>query len=125
MLKPYAACLFAILVVSVGLVSAHGNNEHVMGTITAINGDHVTIQTQDGKSQMVMLAKTTKYFIDKKTAKAADMKVGSRVVVDVKMDPKMKMYSALEVKIGVTTPVKTDTKAVKPAGSGEKHSDHK
>ena len=123
-MKRYAACLFAISMISVGLVWAHGGNEHIMGTVTAINGDHVTVQTQDGKSQMVMLGKTTKYFIDKKAAKATDMKVGSRVVVDAKMDPKMKMYSALEVKIGVAAPVKADTKA-KAAAPGDKHSDHK
>jgi len=124
MLKRFAVCLFPLLLVSVGLLWAHGNNEHIMGTITAINGDHVTIKTQDGKSETVMLAKTTKYFIDKKTATATDMKVGSRVVVDAKTDPKMKMYSALEVKIGVTTPVKPDTKA-KAAAPAEKHTGHK
>ena len=124
MLKRYAACLFAVLMISTGLVWAHGNNEHIMGTITAINGDHLTVQTQDGKSEMVMIGKTTKYFIAKKSAKATDIKIGSRVVVDAKMDPKMKMYSALEVTIGVTSPVKADSKA-KPAGSNDKHSDHK
>lgn len=123
MLKIFVTCLFTLLL-SVGLLWAHGDATHIMGTITAIEGDHVTVKTQDGKSEMVMLSKTTKYFIDKKAAKATDLKVGSRVVVDAKMDPKMKMYSALEVKIGIATPVKTDSKA-KAAGPADKHSDHK
>ena len=121
MLKRSVVCLFAVLI-SAGLLLAHGGNTHIMGTVTAIEGDHVTVKTQDGKSEMVMLGKTTKYFIDKKSAKAADMKVGSRVVVDAKMDTKMKMYSALEVKIGVATAAKTDAKA---AAAPVKHADHK
>ncbi len=123
-MKRYAVCLLAISMISVGLAWAHGGNEHIMGTITAINGDHVTVQKQDGKSEMVMLGKTTKYLVDKKAAKATDLKVGSRVVIDAKMDPKMKMYSAVEVKIGVASGSQTDGKA-KPAGSADKHSDHK
>ena len=123
MLKRYAACLFSIAMISVGLAWSHGGNEHIMGTITAINGDHVTVQTQEGKSVMVILGKTTKYFIDKKAAKVTDMQVGSRVVVDAKMDPKMKMYSAVEVKIGVVAPAKTDSKP--KAASVDKHSEHK
>jgi hypothetical protein len=92
-----------------------------MGTISAVNGDHVTIQTEDGKSEMVMLGKATKYFVGNKSAKAADMKVGLRVAVDAKMDTKLKMYSALEVKIGVAAPPAKSVKAVTPAA---KHTNH-
>ena len=52
-----------------------------------------------------MLEKATKYRIDDKPAKKADLKVGVRVVIDAHMDAKMKMYSAEEVTIG-TAPVK-------------------
>jgi hypothetical protein len=120
MLKRLTVLLFAGLI-SVGLLWAHGGNEHIMGTISAVNGDHVTIQTQDGKSEMVMLGKATKYFVGSKSAKAADMKVGLRVVVDAKIDPKLKMYSALEVKIGVAAPPAKSVKAVTPAA---KHTNH-
>jgi len=121
MFKRFVACTFAVLM-SVGLLWAHDGNEHIMGTVSSINGDHVMIKTQDGKSEMVMLGKTTKYMIDKKAAKVTDMKVGSRVVVDAKMDAKMKMYSALEVKIGVAAPLKTDTNE-KPSAPAD-HSGH-
>jgi hypothetical protein len=97
-------CFIVTILVSTGLVLAHGNATHIMGTITAINGGHVTVKTQDGKSEMVMLEKTTKYLAGSKAATLADLKVGTRVVIDAKMDQKMKMYSAEEVRIGAAAP---------------------
>ena len=123
MLKNFLACSVTVLL-SVGLLWAHGNATHIMGTVTALEGNHVTVKTQDGKSESVMLEKTTKYLIGTKAAKLTDLKVGSRVVIDAKMDPKMKMYSALEVKIGVATPPAADSKA-KAAAPAQKHPDHK
>jgi hypothetical protein len=73
-----------------------------MGTVKAIEGNHVTVQLQNGKTEMVMLQKTTKYLTGSKAAKAEDMRVGTRVVIDAKMDQKMKMYAAEEVRIGIT-----------------------
>jgi hypothetical protein len=85
------------------ILFAHGNNTHILGTVTVIQGDHITVRSQDGKTtQMVMLGNATKYLSNEKPAKKADIKVGTRVVIDAKMDDKMKMYSALEVRIGVT-----------------------
>jgi hypothetical protein len=84
------------------VVFAHGDATHIMGTVTAIQGDHVTVKLQDGKPQMVMFDKATKYMNGQKAAKKTDVKVGTRVVIDAKMDEKMKMFVASEVRIGVT-----------------------
>jgi hypothetical protein len=95
------------IVLSAALLAAHGNATHVTGTVSAIDGNHVTVNTVEGKSTMVMLEKTTKYFTGSKAAaKAADLKIGTRVVIDARMDTKMKMLKAEEVRIGVSTPVK-------------------
>jgi hypothetical protein len=83
------------------LVFAHGDAEHVMGVISAIQGDHVTVKLQDGKTTTVMLDKNTKYFNSEKKAKKEDVKIGLRVVIDAKMDTKMKMLLASEVRLGV------------------------
>lgn len=122
MFKRLLACSLTLLV-SAGLLMAHGDATHIMGTISAIQGDHATVKLQDGKTEMVMFNKATKYLNGTKAATKADLKVGTRVVVDAKMDEKMKMYLASEVKIGVTTPAATDTKA-KAAAPGT-HTDHK
>jgi hypothetical protein len=110
--------------VSAALLLAHGDATHIMGTVTAIEGNHVTVKTQDGKSEMVMLEKATKYLIGAKSATVADLKVGTRVVVDAKMDEKMKMYRAEEVKIGAAPAAKADGKA-KGSAPAAAHADHK
>ena len=92
---------------STGMLLAHGDATHIMGTVSAVQGVHVTVKTQDGKSEMVMLGKATKYLVGTKAATVKDLKVGLRVVIDAKMDEKMKMFSAEEVRIGVAA---TDTK---------------
>jgi hypothetical protein len=93
------------------LVFAHGDAEHVMGVINAIQGDHVSVKLQDGKTTtMVMLDKNTKYFNGEKKGKKEDVKVGLRVVIDAKMDTKMKMLLASEVRLGVAETSKDQKK---------------
>jgi hypothetical protein len=113
---------FAILV-STALLLSHGTATHIMGTVSAIDGSHVTVKTQDGKSTMVMLEKATKYLNGSKAATLADVKVGTRVVIDAKTDQKTKMYMAEEVRIGVAPPVKAA--ATKAKASTETHAGHK
>ena len=100
MLTKSAACILTILLMA-GAILAHGNATHLMGTVTAVGKDTVTIQDKDGKSVVVMLEKGTKYFKSKKPATLDEMKIGTRVVIDAEMNEKMKMYSAEEINIGV------------------------
>src|SRR5262245_30579841 len=102
MLNRFVLCLVAT-VLFVGPLRAHG--DPIMGTVTAVTNDTFTIKDKDNKPIVIMLEKSTKYLIDDKAAKKADLKVGVRVVIDAHMDTKMKMYSAEEVNIG-TAPVK-------------------
>jgi Domain of unknown function (DUF5666) len=97
MLNRFVLCLLAI-VLFVGLLHAHG--DPIMGTVTAVTADTFTVKDKDNKSVVIMLEKATKYLINDKPAKKADLKVGARVVIDAHMDTKMKMYSAEEVNIG-------------------------
>jgi hypothetical protein len=101
MFKKLLASALTILMSAVILL-AHGDATHIMGTVAAIQGDHITVKLQDGKTQMVMFDKTTKYLNGEKPAKKGDVKVGTRVVIDAKMDEKMKMFLASEVRIGIT-----------------------
>jgi sRNA-binding carbon storage regulator CsrA len=98
--------LLAAFVLSAGLSHAHGTADHLTGTITRIDGDHIQIKDQAGKTVTVMLGKTTKYLKSEKPSTKAELKVGTRVVIDAKMDTKMKMYAAEEVRIGVVAPAK-------------------
>ena len=103
MFRKSMLCILSLLLPA-ALLMSHGNATHLMGTVTAVGKDTVTIKDKDGKSVVVMLEKTTKYFKDKKPAAAGEMKVGLRVVIDAEMDQKMKMYSAEEIQLGATEP---------------------
>ena len=97
MLNRFVLCLVTIVLFA-GLLLSHG--DPIMGTVTAITNDTFTIKDKDNKPVVIMLEKGTKYLINDKPAKKADLKVGVRVVIDAHMDTKMKMYSAEEVNIG-------------------------
>src|SRR2546425_6551645 len=99
MFKRFAAFSIALLVFS-SLVFAQSGANHLMGTVTAVKPDTVTIKMQDGKSETVMLEKTTKYTKADKSAKSSELKVGDSVMISAKMNTKMKMYTAEEVMLG-------------------------
>jgi len=88
-----------MLVVSASALQAQGNIAPINGTITAIEGDHIQIKDQAGKSVVVMLQKNTKYLKSEKPATKADLKIGVRALIHIKMDEKMKMYAAETVTI--------------------------
>jgi Domain of unknown function (DUF5666) len=94
----------ALLVPTVG--RAHENDKTVMGTVSTIDGNNLTVKTADGKSVMVMMDAKTK--ITKGTTKlpATALKVGDRVVASGPEDKSMIM--AETVKLGAaSTPAKT------------------
>src|SRR5437870_11202439 len=109
MFKRFIACLASVLMFAGFVPAQSGTTTHLMGTVTAVKPDTVTIKMQDGKSEMVMLEKTTKFMKDEKPAKSADLKVGDSVMINAKMDTKMKMYTANEVMLG-----EKDTKKAEP-----------
>jgi hypothetical protein len=54
---------------------------HVMGTVTAMTGNSVTVETTDKKTVEVHLVDTTTFFNGSKPASRTDVKVGDRVVI--------------------------------------------
>src|SRR5215467_8355391 len=111
MFRSLVISLAAVLVITTILI-AHG--APLMGTVTAVSKDSITITDKEGKTIVVGLEKTTKYLKDKKPTTMEEIKVGTRVVIDAHMDEKTKSYKAEEVQIGVTG---TDTKAPPKKGS--------
>lgn len=77
---------------------AHGDEQHVMGTVSKVDGMNITVKSQDGSLKTVMVTDETKYLKAGTAAKLEDVKVGDRVVIHAK---KMgDMLHATEVKIG-------------------------
>ncbi|MBI3807807.1 MAG: hypothetical protein HY281_09920 [Nitrospirae bacterium] len=78
---------------------AHGADQHVLGTIVAIDATHVEIKTTKGQSVNVRLNKQTQYK-DKRNPKGAGVpEVGDRVVIKAEKSEKKgdKMLLATEI----------------------------
>jgi len=101
----HAIAAFVIAMMVSGLLIAQTGGTKLTGTVTAVTTDVVTIKDKDGKSTMIMLEKTTKYVKDKKAATTADVKVGTSVTIDAKMDTAMKMYTAQQVEVAAAATV--------------------
>jgi len=89
------------------VVSAHGGEEHVVGTVTKISDTSVTVKTTAGKMVEVGFdAKTTTYARAKMPAQKTDVKVGDRIVIHaVEVNEKLVAHT---VELGgATTAAKT------------------
>src|SRR5882724_9203330 len=74
-----------LLVLAAGIVFAHGNKVHVLGTVEKVNSDSVVVKTKEGKSVEVKLAASTVYVErnnnQDKPAKLSDLVSGDLVVI--------------------------------------------
>lgn len=93
--------LLVVGVFSTGVLWAHGNEKHVMGTVTAIGADSITVETTSHQVQTVQISSQTKFLKGEKASSLSDLKVGDRVVIHAK--PSGDKLEATEVKSGVHT----------------------
>ncbi len=84
-LKRLIASITVGLVLMGGVALAHPNHK-VMGTVTMVAADHVMLKDKAGKEHTIKLVKTTKVTRNKKAMKAADITVGTRIVVTAVSD---------------------------------------
>jgi len=88
----------SLLLALAALAWAHGDEQHVMGTVSKIDGSSITVKAQDGSVKTVMVTAETKYEKAGGSVKLEDVKVGDRVVIHAK---KMgDMLHATAVRIG-------------------------
>lgn len=63
-------------------VFAHGSGQHVLGTVTEIDQNHIQVKTQKGETVTVKLTKDT-HFKEKGNPNSSELPVaGDRVVID-------------------------------------------
>ena len=91
------ALLFAVSVMSV----AHGNEKHLMGTVTSISDNSITVETKSKKTVVVTLSTATKFQKSGSPAALKDLKVGDKVVIHA-TGPEEKLV-ATDVKFGTMT----------------------
>ena len=88
-----------ILVALAAQIIAHGGFEHVIGTVVKVENNVLTVKTAKGDVDVKLSEKTEITRNDQK-AQAADLKPGTRIVVDVPEGSKDRV--AHSVKVGVS-----------------------
>src|SRR5580765_2637796 len=95
--------LIAILALALlpAIVSAHGGEEHVVGTVTKVSDTSVTVKTTAGKMVEVGFDAKTTYARAKLPIQKTEVKVGDRIVIHaVEVNEKLVAHT---VELGGTT----------------------
>jgi hypothetical protein len=93
--------LVSIVALAAGAALAHGTGLHVMGTVTAMTHDSITVQTKTKEPVTVYTMPDTKYEKSGSAASMKDLKIGDRVVIHAAMMNNKLM--ANEVNFGAVT----------------------
>ena len=83
-MKRAVAVVTLLFMVSL-LALAHGNEKHIMGTVTSISDSSITVETKDKKSVTVDVSDKTKFEKSGAAATLKDLKVGDKVVSSIPM----------------------------------------
>ena len=80
---------------------AHNGNEHVMGTVTAISANSITVQTtaKEAKTTTISVIPSTMFMKSGAHVSLKDLKVGDRVVIEAKENKDDKL-EAISVTFG-------------------------
>ena len=107
-MKRIVLAIAAALLMTSAFAFAHGDNEHVRGTVTSISDTAITVETTAKQTRAIPISAKTMIMRGDAHLTVKDVKVGDRVVIDV--DKKSKM--AVEVKVGVAAaPAKPTAKS--------------
>jgi Domain of unknown function (DUF5666) len=98
MIRTIVALLFMTVMSS--FCFAHGNEQHVMGTVTRVSDESVTIETNTKATVEVMITSETKFSKNGAPAVPGDLHIGDRVVIHA-MPMKDGKLMAHTVQIGV------------------------
>ncbi len=79
-MKSTIAAIALLLAVS-AIAFAHGNEKHVMGTVTNISDSSITVETTSKKTVTVRLSTATRFQESGSPAALNDLKVGDKVVI--------------------------------------------
>src|SRR5438105_3874628 len=96
--------LVAVLLFTFTVAFAHGTAQHVIGTVTAVSDQALTVQGVDKKLTTVEITPETKFLKSGAAASVKDLKVGDRVVVEAgKVEGKEgAKFDAHEIRFGPT-----------------------
>ncbi|GJL55629.1 MAG: hypothetical protein NPIRA02_27610 [Nitrospirales bacterium] len=81
-----AIFVFLSLPLTTTVLWAHGGNEHVLGTVTESNADHIVVKTPKGESVSIAIHAKTSFQQNGIEMKDARPQVGDRLVAEVSKD---------------------------------------
>jgi Domain of unknown function (DUF5666) len=90
--------IFLCVIALASYATAHGNEKHVMGTVTKVESGAITVQTPNAGEKTVDISSATKFMKGQSAATQQDIKVGDRVVIHAKANGDK--LEATEVRIG-------------------------
>ena len=96
-MKKHSFTLTCALLLST-FAAAHGNMDHVMGTISELTSHSISVKATDGTVKVVEFDSDTKFLKGDASVTVKDVHVGDRVVIHA--HKKDTMLHAAEVKIG-------------------------
>ena len=102
-MKRAVAAIIAAFVLAGGVAFAHGDAEHVRGTVTSMTDSAITVQVSAKQARTITINSKTMVMKGEAHLSLKDVKVGDRVVLDV--DKKTSI--ATEVKLGAAAPAST------------------
>src|SRR5579863_10399278 len=110
-MKTRTLILLACISFMTALAFAHGDEQHVIGTVASVTKDSITVKTTANALVTVAVVPQTTFSKNKAAAKLTDLNVGDRVVIHAK--------EPIEGKLVADT-VQFSTPAVKTAPSAAK-----
>ena len=97
-MKNFAAAIIIFTLIFTAAAFAHDGAHGMKGTVTAISGDTITIETPKKEAQTIHFDDTTKFQKSGVAASIKDLKVGDRVVVQA--HDKTGTMHAVQVRFG-------------------------
>jgi hypothetical protein len=97
-MKKSLAVLTFVLILNAHVAFAHGNLEHVVGTVAGTSDHSITVKTRSGDVKEVEVSSKTKFVRGESTVTLRDVHEGDRVVIHArKLNDKLQ---AAEVQVG-------------------------
>jgi len=81
-----ALTILAVILACPLFVGAHGNDAHVLGTVTETTQDQITIKTLKGKSITLAITADTTFQHNGIATKEARPQVGNRLIAEAEKD---------------------------------------
>ena len=83
-MKTRVLVLIVCLSLIAGAALAHGEEEHVIGTVAKVTPGSITVKTTANKLVTVAIVPESQFIKNKNAAKVSDLSVGDRVVIHAK-----------------------------------------